>query len=80
MATHETTYCGIFGDALGRAQGLLTQQATLTAVKQDLSQELKATMEDIQFLMTILRKAVRQHFGKQSEKFAEFDVQPFRGR
>src|SRR5262245_58536355 len=66
------------GDALGRAQGLLTQQATMTAAKQDLSQELKATMEDIRFLATILRKAVRQHFGKRSEKLAEFGLQPFR--
>jgi hypothetical protein len=68
------------GDALGRVQSLLTQQAALTAAKQDVSQEIKTTMEDIQFLMTILRKAVRQHFGKKSEKLAEFGVQPFRGR
>jgi hypothetical protein len=68
------------GDALGRAQSLLTQQATMTAAKQELSQELKTTMEDIRFLMTILRKAVRQHFGKRSEKLAEFVLQPFRGR
>jgi hypothetical protein len=68
------------GDSLGRVQGLFTQQASLTAAKQDVSQEIKTTMEDIQFLMTILRKAVRQHFGKKSEKLAEFGVQPFRGR
>jgi hypothetical protein len=68
------------GDSLDRVQGLFTQQATLTAAKQDVSQEIKTTMEDIQFLMTILRKAVRQHFGKKSEKLAEFGVQPFRGR
>jgi len=68
------------GDVLGRAQGLLTQQATMTAAKQELSQQLKTTMEDIQFLSTMLRKGVRQHFGKRSEKLAELGLQPFRGR
>ena len=68
------------GDVLSRTQGLLTQQATLTAAKQQLSQELKTSVEDIQFLSTMLRKGVRQHFGKRSEKLAEVGLQPFRGR
>jgi hypothetical protein len=69
-----------FGEVLDRAQGLLTQQATFTATKQELSQQIKTSMEDIQFLSTMLRKGVRQHFGKRSEKLAELGLQPFRGR
>jgi hypothetical protein len=68
------------GDALGRAEDLLQQQAAMTASKQELSQQLKTAMKDIQLLATVLRKGVRQHFGKRSEKLAEFGLQPFRGR
>jgi multidrug efflux pump subunit AcrA (membrane-fusion protein) len=90
---NETTVCAILhlmagrlrlGDVLDRAQSLLTQQATLTAAQQELSQDLEATIEDIPFLTTILRKRARQHFGKPSEKLseklAEFGLQPFRVR
>jgi len=55
------------GDALGRAQGLLTQQATPTAAKQDLSQQLKTTIEDVQFLPAIVREGVR-HFGASTNR------------
>jgi multidrug efflux pump subunit AcrA (membrane-fusion protein) len=72
--------CLRLGDVLDRAQSLLTQQAALTAAQQELSQDLEATIEDIPFLTTILRKRTRQHFGKLSEKLAEFGLQPFRVR
>jgi uncharacterized protein (UPF0335 family) len=68
------------GETLGRAEGLFTEQASLTAAKQEISQELKTAIKDVQLLATVLRKAVRQHFGKRSEKLAEFGLQPFRGR
>jgi hypothetical protein len=68
------------GDVLDRAQDLLKQQAAMTAAKQELSQQIKTAMEDVQLLATLLRKGVRQHFGKRSEKLAEFGLQPFRGR
>ncbi|HEX7185186.1 MAG TPA: hypothetical protein VF756_25395 [Thermoanaerobaculia bacterium] len=31
-------------------------------------------------LATFLRTGVKQHYGNRSEKLAEFDLQPFRGR
>src|SRR6185369_10702328 len=56
------------GDVLDRAQDLLKQQAAMTAAKQELSQQIKTAMEDVQLLATLFRKGVRQHFGKRSEK------------
>ena len=68
------------GGALGRAQDLVKQQAAMTASKQELSQQLKTAIADVQLLATMLRKGIRQHFGAKSEKLAEFGLQPFRGR
>jgi len=68
------------GGSLERAQDLLKQQGTLTASKQELSQQIKTAIADVQLLATMLRKGVRQHFGAKSEKLAEFGLQPFRGR
>ena len=62
-----------------RGKALIQQQSELTAAKQDASKELKVTLVEGQRLVTLLRVAVRQHYGIDSEKLAEFGMQPFRG-
>jgi hypothetical protein len=39
-----------------------------------------AVIAEGQRLVTVLRVSVRQHYGIDSEKLAEFGLQPFRGR
>jgi len=63
-----------------RGKALIQQQSELTASKQNASQDLKVAMVEGQRLVTLLRAAVRQHYGIDSEKLAEFGIQPFRGR
>ena len=65
---------------LAQAVGLSQEQAARTATKQDLSQQLKSVVGEGQRLATLLRSAVKEHYGIRSEKLAEFNVQPFRGR
>jgi hypothetical protein len=63
-----------------RAVEVNQQQAAYTAGKQEASQELKAILAEGQRLATGLRKLIKNHYGISSEKLAEFDIQPFRGR
>lgn len=56
------------------------QQAVHTAAKQEASQQLLATVTEGERLATVLRLAVKQHYGIRAEKLAEFGLQPFRGR
>jgi len=65
---------------LTQAVGLSQEQAARTAAKQDISQQLKSTVAEGQRLATLLRSAVKEHYGIRSEKLAEFNVQPFRGK
>jgi len=65
-----------------QAQGvdLTKEQGALRASKQEKSQALQAVIAEGSRLATLLRSAVKQHYGPGSEKLAEFGVQPFRGR
>ena len=63
-----------------RGQDQIQRQSELTAAKQELSQQLRETMGEGQRLVTIMKLSVKQHYGIDSEKLAEFGVQPFRGR
>jgi len=67
---------GIFQDA----QEVATQQAALTASRQELSQQMKKLVLDGQRVMSVLRVSLKDHYGPRSEKLAEFGLQPFRGR
>jgi hypothetical protein len=69
-----------FGELVAKTQDLAKQQAALTAAKQDVSQQLKVQIVEGLRLATLLRVALRQHYGIRSEKLAEFGLQPFRGR
>jgi hypothetical protein len=64
------------------AQGLdvTKAQAVHVAAKQDLSQQIRGIAVEGERLATLLRQAVKQHYGIRSEKLAEFGIQPFRGR
>ena len=69
-----------FESLVTQAQDLTQQQAALTAAKQETSKKLKEVLNDAQRVATVLRFALREHFGKDAEKLVEFGVQPFRGR
>ena len=61
-------------------RGILQQQATLRASKQEASRILKARMVEGQRVASGLRSFLQQYYGTRSEKLAEFGLQPYRGR
>ena len=65
---------------LGDAEEALNNQGALAAEKQQASRELQASLSDAERLSSVLRLAVREHYGTSSEKLTEFGLQPFRGR
>ena len=69
-----------FEGLVTQAQGLTQEQGALTASKQETSKKLKAVLGEAQRVATVLRFAVREHFGRDTEKLVEFGLQPFRGR
>ncbi|HWM90675.1 MAG TPA: hypothetical protein VN493_07915 [Thermoanaerobaculia bacterium] len=69
-----------FGGKVGQLQGLTQEQAALTASKQETTRQFQHEMTETQRLATVLRLAVKHHYGIDSEKLVEFGIQPFRGR
>lgn len=69
-----------FGELVTQAQALTHQQAALTASKQASSRQIETTLDEASRLATVLRFAVKEHYGADSEKLVEFGLQPFRGR
>jgi hypothetical protein len=63
---------------LTELKDLTTQQASLTASKQEISKRLAALNSEGQRMITFVDVGVRQHYGTQSEKLVEFGQQPFR--
>jgi hypothetical protein len=59
---------------------LSRDQLSRKAAKQALSQQLKGAVTDAERVATLLRQALKVHYGIRSEKLTEFGVQPFRGR
>lgn len=59
---------------------LTAEQARLTARRQEVSKQIEELVDEAQKLMTFLDIGVKQHYGKESEKLAEYGLQPFRGR
>jgi hypothetical protein len=68
------------GTVMEQARQIASTQAAQRAAKQTSSQSLKSVMIEGGRLASLLRAAVKQHYGPASEKVAEFGVQPFRGR
>lgn len=63
-----------------QARQMAASQAAQRAAKQQASKSLKSAILEGDRLASLLRAAVKQHYGPASEKVAEFGVQPFRGR
>jgi hypothetical protein len=60
--------------------GALRDQAATKAVKQEASRLLEALVNEGNKVDSFLCAGLREHYGNRSEKLAEFDLQPFRGR
>ena len=56
-----------------------TQQAILTAAKQESTQQLNAQITEGRKIATFLKAGLREHYGRRAEKLAEYGMQPFRG-
>lgn len=69
-----------FDYMVGRTLEVFTRQAALTAQKQETSQELQDLLTESSRLSTVLRLAIKAHYGIRAEKLVEFGMQPFRGR
>ena len=67
-------------ELLRQAQDLTTQQAALTASKQETSRKLLGVVLEGRKIATFLRAGVKQHYGSRAEKLIEFKLRPFRGR
>lgn len=65
---------------IDQVSDLRRDQQARQAAKQILSQELKEKVTEAERVATLLRQALKVHYGIRSEKLAEFGVQPFRGR
>ncbi len=62
------------------AQEVAQRQAALTASKQEASKQLLALLVAAQRVAVGIQKLLTEHYGLRSEKLAEFNLQPFRGR
>lgn len=62
------------------AQEVAKRQAALTASKQEASKQLLALLAAASRVATGIQKLLAEHYGLRSEKLAEFNLQPFRGR
>jgi hypothetical protein len=69
-----------FDELLGQSQEAADRQALHTAAKQEATQQLQNLLTEGERLATVLRLAVKQHYGIRAEKLAEFGMPPFRGR
>ena len=67
-------------EVVGELKGLTTEQANLTARKQDVSKRIADLSREGNALVNVLDVTVRQHYGNRAEKLAEFGLQPFRSR
>ena len=63
-----------------RAQAAFHRQSAAAATKQEASKELETLIAEGRLAMAFLNAGLRQHYGKDSEKLAEFNLVPFRGR
>jgi len=65
---------------LTQSQGLLAEQKSQTASKQDLTRRIEALLDQGTKIASFLRHGVKEHYGTRSEKLVEFDLLPFRGK
>jgi hypothetical protein len=77
---HLETHRNQLAAVIAQVTGLAREQSSRKAAKQTVSQQLSGAVKDGERLVTLLRQAVKVHYGIRSEKLTEFGVQPFRGR
>jgi len=77
---HLEPTCLQYISMVGNLQESAKQQAALVASKQEASKKFRSTLLECERLATVLRAAIKQHYGIRSEKLAEYNLQPFRGR
>ena len=65
---------------LAQGLNLSKEQAIFQAGKQESTQQLQTVLVEGTRLATLLRSALKAHYGPTSEKLAEFGLKPFRGR
>jgi hypothetical protein len=78
------------GDELKHLEVPRTQLAAMAAEAEDMkkqqtakqaaTQQFQGMLTEGERLATLLRQAVKQHYGIRAEKLSEFGLQPFRGR
>ena len=68
------------GQVLQEALEILKQQALHRSSKQQSSKRLQTLMTEGERLTRVLELSLSHHYGPESEKLAEFGMQPFRGR
>lgn len=56
-----------------------TEQALLTAAKQERTQQLNVLITEGRSIATFVKAGIREHYGRRAEKLAEYGMQPFRG-
>ncbi|HEX4965562.1 MAG TPA: hypothetical protein VF173_32430 [Thermoanaerobaculia bacterium] len=69
-----------FGELITQLLEASTQQAALTASKQESSKQLRRLLIEGQSMAHVVRTVVKDHFGPREEKIVEFGLKPFRGR
>lgn len=67
-------------ELIAQARSQSADQAAYTAIKQQITKDLRQTLRSGQLLVDLLKTAAKEHFGPDSEKLVEFGVQPFRGK
>ena len=68
------------GTLLGQALDVTNSQADLRANKQAASKQLRQLAGSGRRLASVVRSALKEHYGASEEKLAAFGLQPFRGR
>jgi hypothetical protein len=61
-------------------QALLVQRDFFEARKQEVTQRIQEILPAGRRTATLLKQALKQHFGPDSEQLAAFGIKPFRGR
>ncbi len=77
---HLEPSCQQYISMVGNLQEVATQQAAFVASKQEASKKFRVDLRECERLASVLRAAIKQHYGIRSEKLAEYNLQPFRGR
>ncbi len=65
---------------LAQVTEIETQQAALTASKQEMSRQLKALTVEGNRVAAFLKSGIRERYGRTAEKMVEYGLQPFRGK